>query len=72
VLSVLLRFTDSDNLSRNGGCCYISTGNANLSKNAPFNNISAISGQSVLLVEESGMLGENHRLVTDKLRGIEY
>ena len=34
--------------------------------NATFNNISAISWQSVLLVEETGVPGENHRPVTDK------
>ena len=31
--------------------------------NATFNNISAISWQSVLLVEETGGPGENHRPV---------
>ena len=31
--------------------------------NATFNNISAISWRSVLLVEETGVSGENHRLV---------
>jgi hypothetical protein len=37
--------------------------------NATFNNISVISWQSVLLVEETGEPGENHDLlqVTDKL-----
>ena len=37
--------------------------------NATFNNISVISWQSVLLVEETGGPGENHRhvAVTDKL-----
>jgi hypothetical protein len=37
--------------------------------NATFNNISAISWQSVLLVEETGGPGENHQpiTVTDKL-----
>jgi len=29
--------------------------------NAPFNNISVTSQQSVLLVEETGLPGENHR-----------
>jgi hypothetical protein len=29
--------------------------------NATFNNISVISWQSVLLVEETGVPGENHR-----------
>ena len=32
--------------------------------NATFNNISAISWQSVLLVEETGVPGENHRPAT--------
>jgi hypothetical protein len=31
--------------------------------NATFNNISIISWWSVLLVEETGLPGENHRLV---------
>jgi hypothetical protein len=31
--------------------------------NATFNNISVISWQSVLLVEETGGFGENHRPV---------
>jgi hypothetical protein len=31
--------------------------------NATFNNISAISWRSVLLVEETGVLGEKHRPV---------
>jgi hypothetical protein len=31
--------------------------------NATFNNISVISWLSVLLVEETGVPGENHRLV---------
>ena len=37
--------------------------------NAIFNNISVISWRSVLLVEETGVPGENHRpvQVTDKL-----
>jgi len=37
--------------------------------NATINNISAISWRSVLLVEETGVLVENHYLlqVTDKL-----
>jgi hypothetical protein len=36
---------------------------------ATFNNIPAISGRSILLVEETGVPGENHRhvQVTDKL-----
>ena len=32
--------------------------------NATFNNISVISWWSVLLVEETGVLGENHRSIT--------
>jgi hypothetical protein len=32
--------------------------------NATFNNISVISWQSVLLVEETGVSGEKHRTVT--------
>jgi hypothetical protein len=32
-----------------------------LNFNATFNNISVISWQSVLLVEETGVRGENHR-----------
>ena len=35
--------------------------------NATFNNISVLSWRSVLLVEETGVPGENHRPVTDKL-----
>ena len=35
--------------------------------NAIFNNILVISLRSVLLVEETGVPGENHRSVTDKL-----
>jgi hypothetical protein len=37
--------------------------------NATFNNISVISWRSVVLVEETGVAGENHRpvQVTDKL-----
>ena len=32
--------------------------------NAPFNNISVISWRSVLLMEETGVPGENHRPAT--------
>ena len=32
--------------------------------NATFNNVSVISWQSVLLVEETGVSGENHRPAT--------
>ena len=35
--------------------------------NATFNNISVISWWLVLLVEEAGVPGENHRLVADKV-----
>ena len=54
--------------------------------NATFNNISVISWRSVLLAEETGVPGENHRLVashrqilshnvvssTPRLNGIRY
>ena len=33
--------------------------------NATFNNISVITWQSALLVEETGVPGENHRHVTN-------
>ena len=36
-------------------------------RNAIFNNISAISWRSVLLMEEIAVPGENHTPVTDKL-----
>jgi hypothetical protein len=36
--------------------------------NATFNNISVISWRSVVLVEETGVLGENHRHVAMILR----
>jgi len=35
--------------------------------NATFNNISVISRRSVLLVEETGVPGENHRLTYKSL-----
>ena len=35
--------------------------------NATFNNILLISWRSALLVEQTGVPGENHRPVTDKL-----
>ena len=35
--------------------------------NATFNNISDISWRSVLLVEETGVTGENHRPVTSHM-----
>jgi hypothetical protein len=35
--------------------------------NATFNNISVISWQSVVLVEETGIPGENHQPVANKL-----
>ena len=34
---------------------------------ATFNNISVISWRSVLFVEQTGVPGENHRPITDKL-----
>jgi hypothetical protein len=36
--------------------------------NDAFNNISVISWRSVGLVEETGVLGENHRLVASQIR----
>ena len=38
--------------------------------NATFNNISVILRRSALLVEETGVPGENHRPVTDKVNYI--
>jgi hypothetical protein len=35
--------------------------------NATFNNTSVISWRSVLLVEETGVLGKNHRPVTNSI-----
>jgi hypothetical protein len=49
------------------GCkqvCYNGLGLGLMVFNATFNNISAISWWSVLLVEETGQSGENHRSVT--------
>jgi hypothetical protein len=40
--------------------------------NATFNNISAISSQLALMVEETGVPRENHRPVTDKLYQIMF
>jgi hypothetical protein len=40
--------------------------------NATFNNISVISWRSVLLVEESGVPGENHRPVASQTNFITY
>ena len=37
---------------------------------ATFKNISIISWRSVVFVHETGLPGENHRLVTDKLHHI--
>jgi len=34
--------------------------------NATFNNISVISGRSVVLVDETGIPGENHRSVASQ------
>ena len=38
--------------------------------NATFNNISFISGQSVLLAEETGVPGENHKPVVSHFKGM--
>ena len=40
--------------------------------NATFNNISVISSQSVLLVEETGVPGENHRPATSHWQTLSY
>jgi hypothetical protein len=42
---------------------FLKQGNGVMVLNAIFNNISAISWQSVLLVEETGVHRENHRPV---------
>ena len=44
----------------------------NFGFNATFNNISVISLRSVLLVEESGVLGENHRPVESHWRTLSH
>jgi hypothetical protein len=40
--------------------------------NATFNNISAISCRSVLLVEETGVLGENQRPVANHRQNLSH
>ena len=40
--------------------------------NATLNNISAISWRSVLLVEETGVPGENHRLAASHLQTLSH
>ena len=40
--------------------------------NATFNNISAISWRSVLLLEETGVLGENHRPVSSYCKTLSH
>jgi hypothetical protein len=40
--------------------------------NATFNNISVISWRLVLLVEETGVPGENHRPVSSHLQNLSY
>ena len=40
--------------------------------NATFNNISAISWQSVVLVEETGVPGENHRPVVSHWQTVSH
>ena len=40
--------------------------------NAPFNNILVISWQSVLLVEETGAPGENHRPVASHWQSLSH
>ena len=38
--------------------------------NATFNNLLAISWRSVSLVEETGILGENHYIIFDLIFGV--
>ena len=40
--------------------------------NATFNNISVISWQLVLLVEETGVPGENHRPIASHLQNLSH
>ena len=40
--------------------------------NAIFNNISVVSWRSVLLVDESGVLGENHRPAASQRQPLSY
>jgi hypothetical protein len=40
--------------------------------NDPFNNISVISWRSVLLMEETGVPGENHRPATSHRRTLSH
>ena len=40
--------------------------------NATFNNISVLSRWSVLLVEETGVSGENHRPVASRWQTLSY
>ena len=40
--------------------------------NATFNNISAISWQSLLLVEETGVPGETHRLAASQCQTLSH
>ena len=49
--------------------CLVGEGGGAMVFNTTFSNISVISWRSVVLVEEIGVPGENHRLaqVTDKL-----
>jgi hypothetical protein len=44
---------------------YINTGVRVMVFNVTFNNISVISWQSILLVKETEVLGENHQPVTN-------
>jgi hypothetical protein len=46
--------------------CPLDTINSGLMFDATFNNISVISWQSVLLMEETGGPGENHRPVASR------
>ena len=61
----LLLFNPST-VTKYNGLLMTNLGLGLLAFNSTFNNISAISLRSVLLVKETGVLGENHRLVTSK------
>jgi hypothetical protein len=43
-----------------------------MESNAPFNNIAVISWRLVLLVEETGVPGENHRPVVSHLQTLSH
>ena len=67
MIYVIMRTRQTGGRNKNKVVCSISferKGNVWVSVfvfNATFNNMSVISGRSVLLVEETGVSGENHR-----------